>query len=699
MQTTLDKFYQKSRGPSSLRSKLSQKGPHDKLKEEPRDETQVTVPSPTIVEFNTKFEPVSETTLTDNLCTTPTKSYYVEPNDQLKSEPEDEVQITVPSQTVVECRSKSEPVSEISISDHLCTTPTKSHRIESSVDTEIEPLPSTSKCQTDNEIDAEISLRLLDEDEKNDKATEVEPLPSSSKCSADLEIVPKTPSSRLLGEDRCATPTRSPATQTVLRKQLRLGEYSRVLRDSKRTLSRKRTIDGSGDAGTSPTDIRRSMNDIYGSPKLRKCNMVEVEITSPAKRGTLKPRRLFDPSIVSSPKKNLSYVSPSKLLAEGPIRSPQPSPRKLNLERVDYLLAEGKEALVLPRKYLDLEETFHWIETIIKIRMSRKETISFNAIRNDVRKATGRRFTEEHLGQIKAIYPEAFKLSRQLVKVPMSREKSYELIIEIPNHTKSSEREKIFHDSLIERTKLHHQQFLEEYDSTLKISANEVKRWHREFNLNDVPDIEPIPLPKPPNTNEVALSAKDVLAKTHAIVSGNKRLERALSTISEEKTTSESQKPCQPASPACPVSPASPAIAKKAAARQKSLKGIPLGVLEKVRAKEAAKHAQDMTRTPAAAKEVIMLSRLPEIARILRVLFVKEKKSILPEELVLRVVGQSYKEKMSPKELLEHFELLSKHQPGWINSCKVENKPYIRLSKDADMTRVLGRLQKLIESS
>lgn len=137
-----------------------------------------------------------------------------------------------------------------------------------------------------------------------------------------------------------------------------------------------------------------------------------------------------------------------------------------------------------------------------------------------------------------------------------------------------------------------------------------------------------------------------------------------------------------------------------------------------------------MTRTPAAAKEVIMLSRLPEIARILRVLFVKEKKSILPEELVLRVVGQSYKEKMSPskcicnlyserlenglqrvhvlilyrsvlfaEELLEHFELLSKHQPGWINSCKVENKPYIRLSKDADMTRVLGRLQKLIESS
>ena len=65
-----------------------------------------------------------------------------------------------------------------------------------------------------------------------------------------------------------------------------------------------------------------------------------------------------------------------------------------------------------------------------------------------------------------------------------------------------------------------------------------------------------------------------------------------------------------------------------------------------MRAKEAAKRTQDKSGTPAEAKEAVMLSRLPDIAKILRVLFVKEKKSILPEELVLRVVGQSYKEKM-----------------------------------------------------
>lgn len=137
---------------------------------------------------------------------------------------------------------------------------------------------------------------------------------------------------------------------------------------------------------------------------------------------------------------------------------------------------------------------------------------------------------------IKAVYPDAFNLSRQSLKLPMSREKSYELVIEVPDHTKSVEREKKFHDCLIERTKLHHQvralswlnfltrlwrltpwylfqQFLEQYDPTLKISASDVKKWHREFNLNDVPDIEPIPLPQPPSTHEVGLSAKDVLGE------------------------------------------------------------------------------------------------------------------------------------------------------------------------------------------
>lgn len=54
-----------------------------------------------------------------------------------------------------------------------------------------------------------------------------------------------------------------------------------------------------------------------------------------------------------------------------------------------------------------------------------------------------------------------------------------------------------------------------------------------------------------------------------------------------------------------------------------------------------------ITQTPEKAKEQVMLSRLPELAKIMRVVFVKEGKKVLPEDSVLPKVSLSFKEKMS----------------------------------------------------
>lgn len=67
----------------------------------------------------------------------------------------------------------------------------------------------------------------------------------------------------------------------------------------------------------------------------------------------------------------------------------------------------------------------------------------------------------------------------------------------------------------------------------------------------------------------------------------------------------------------------------------------------KVRAKQAAKAMEAMTRTPAQDKEAVQYSRLPEIARILRNVFVTEKKEALRVETVLEKVGNSYRTAMS----------------------------------------------------
>lgn len=56
--------------------------------------------------------------------------------------------------------------------------------------------------------------------------------------------------------------------------------------------------------------------------------------------------------------------------------------------------------------------------------------------------------------------------------------------------------------------------------------------------------------------------------------------------------------------------------------------------------------AQNITRDPAEAKEAAMLSRLPELARITRNIFVAEKKSVMMEEVILQKICYSYKEKL-----------------------------------------------------
>ena len=75
-------------------------------------------------------------------------------------------------------------------------------------------------------------------------------------------------------------------------------------------------------------------------------------------------------------------------------------------------------------------------------------------------------------------------------------------------------------------------------------------------------------------------------------------------------------------------------ITKQAIALEAKLKGLPPALLEKVRARQAAKAMHEMTCTPAQAQDTIRYTRLPEIARFTRAIFVSEKKNVLPFEQV-----------------------------------------------------------------
>lgn len=67
----------------------------------------------------------------------------------------------------------------------------------------------------------------------------------------------------------------------------------------------------------------------------------------------------------------------------------------------------------------------------------------------------------------------------------------------------------------------------------------------------------------------------------------------------------------------------------------------------KIRAKEAQKLQAAMTRNPAQEDRLLMMSRLPELARILRTVFVAEKKPALIMEVACNRMIASYRSALS----------------------------------------------------
>jgi chromatin licensing and DNA replication factor 1 len=56
------------------------------------------------------------------------------------------------------------------------------------------------------------------------------------------------------------------------------------------------------------------------------------------------------------------------------------------------------------------------------------------------------------------------------------------------------------------------QDFLQSLDPPLTIPRDQLTRWHPEFGVDQVPDIEPDTLPEAPNIEKYC-SAKDVLGR------------------------------------------------------------------------------------------------------------------------------------------------------------------------------------------
>ncbi|XP_005104215.2 DNA replication factor Cdt1 [Aplysia californica] len=390
-------------------------------------------------------------------------------------------------------------------------------------------------------------------------------------------------------------------------------------------------------------------------------------------------------------------------------------------QRFEHLAADGPPTLSLPFAYRLLDNAFQAMDTVVSMMHNRSEMCTFSKLRAAVQNMTKKNFEQKTAGQIKTITPEAYTF-RQEKNVPAFGKKvsGYQLTVE-PNlgnkdagtdtemgQTNSEgkpvftasmllKRKNDFKKRLVDRVKQHHKTFLSSLSPPIVIPDDKITRWHPRFQLDKVPEVAVSPLPQPPEVL-VYHSAKDVLEKQRGKL--NPRVEAALSRVADANKTSETEHVKQNSTPSTSSSQSSVSSSSSPSSSQNtpSLKGIPPALLAKIRAKEALKMQEAMTRDPAEDDKTRMMGHLPDIIRIIRSYFVTEKKPALPLDSVYKKLQESYKSGISLRDVEQHISLLKELAPELLSVVEIKRGKYVKLDKNVDTQAISSRILNQVKA-
>ncbi|XP_051937260.1 DNA replication factor Cdt1 [Hippocampus zosterae] len=372
---------------------------------------------------------------------------------------------------------------------------------------------------------------------------------------------------------------------------------------------------------------------------------------------------------------------------------PQPAYQKYH-----NLAQDIPPGLSLPYQFKVLAEMFRSMDTLVAMLFNRLETATFSKIQKGVQDMIHRRFEESHVGQVKTVFPQAytFRQERNIPTYNNSIKKgSYQLTVEPvlfygqkegqPTMTASDllERRHIFHRNLVSIVKHHHKIFLSSLTPPMSVPEDKLTRWHPNFNVDSIPAVRASLLPQPPRSDKLA-TAQEVLDKAHSLITP--KMEKALlSVVQKAEDKSAPSKETSLPNVKCTQTSAPLRIPN-------ALNGVSQSLLDRIRAKEAQKLQAVMTRSPSQEERLLMMSRLGELARILRNVFVSEKKQALNMEVICHRMVDSYRSALTSGEMEKHIRLLAELNPNWLSLHPVRKDLYLKLNKHMDLGVVLDKL-------
>uniref|UniRef100_U5EZH4 Putative double parked n=1 Tax=Corethrella appendiculata TaxID=1370023 RepID=U5EZH4_9DIPT len=491
------------------------------------------------------------------------------------------------------------------------------------------------------------------------------------------------PTATVQDELNTTPPPSIPTKPTVNAADLSTEAIKKKLQNSSRLSELLTSVNKLRD-GLQKLDKLESKKSNLNAKNLKKFEAIEFEfpVINQHNKTPVKDKQTPSKNLLVSPRE----VTPKKLLL---------SPSKNQLIKTT-LSSPQRTTLALPFKHRSLLEIFKFVDIVCAMFYNRREKITFKKLKPAVQRMLRKNIHESHLGQIHHLYPKAFTFTQEKTRNfgSATKEETYQLVIK-PNinseDTKSTsfeqmsskimtERYKVLHDILIENVKIRHEEFLKTLNPPLIVKREQITRWHPDFDLENSVQLIEGELPRPPNVEKFS-SAKDVLSTARNLFNSKSATVTTDTLKPPEKLADEQMKPSTSKNFESPL-----------------LKNIPTALLEKIRAKKAAKDIDLMTRRPSTEKELVQLSRLPDIVRHLRNIFVTEKKGVLPLDVVLVKIENSYRGSLTLRELEEHLKSIAKIVPNWLSFHEVRKAMFVKISKDTNVASIISCIEKKIQS-
>ncbi|NXR64592.1 CDT1 factor, partial [Rhadina sibilatrix] len=373
-----------------------------------------------------------------------------------------------------------------------------------------------------------------------------------------------------------------------------------------------------------------------------------------------------------------------------PLSSPR-SEKPPAYQRFHTLAQELPPGLTLPYKFRVLAEMFRSLDTVTGMLFNRAETVTFAKVKRSVQDMMRRQFEERHLGQIKAVYPSSYRL-RQEKNVPAfgsgGKKSEYQLTLEplLGEEDKVAgrphlsaarllERRREFHRSLVNIVREHHKAFLAALSPPMVVPEEKLTRWHPRFNVDEVPDISPAELPRPPQEDRLS-TAQEVLSTARGMLSP--KMEKALANLALRTAEASAGEP-------------TPSRAPGPASTSSALKGVSQGLLDRV-------SHPTLPQTPGWGHPLCPSHFLGGTGDTLCAHPLPWGHPLCPSHPLGGCWGLFPVSIPSPGdtpcEVEKHVRLLAELLPDWLAIHALRTDTYVKLDKEKDLGLVTQRLRE-----